>query len=260
MRIVTWNVNGIRAAVRNGMLDFVAGLEGDVYLLQEVRAFPEQLPPDFRLRADLDAVWHPAQKPGYSGVLTAAAAGVRAAGRGIDTDLDESRDPEGRVLCTRHGDVDCVNVYLPNGSSSPARQRYKDTWCRDFLAWLAPFARRRRPVLVCGDLNIAHTEDDIWDPKGNKETSGFLPHERQWFSALLASGWHDLVRQHHGPGKGPYSWWSNRGRARELDRGWRLDYVLGNRAARERFVGALTLRQGGLEVSDHAPVAVDLQD
>lgn len=261
MRVVTWNVNGIRAAVKNGLHGFVERLRGDVLLLQEVRAQEAQLPTDFRLADDFDAIWHPAQKPGYSGVLTAArASSFVELGRGIDTELDAVRDPEGRVLSTRHGDFECVNVYLPNGSSSPERQAYKDAWCRDFAAFLKPKARGKHPVLVAGDLNIAHTEHDIWDPRGNRETSGFLPHERAWFDQLLASGFHDLVRLHCGPGKGPYSWWSNRGRARELDRGWRIDYVLGNAAARERLVSAFVERSGGLEVSDHAPVVVDFRD
>jgi exodeoxyribonuclease III len=262
MRVVTWNVNGIRAALKNGLPGFVTELCGDVWMLQEVRAQREQLPTDFRLAEGLDAIWHPAQKPGYSGVLTAGggALGMKELARGIDTSLDATRDPEGRVLCTKHGDFECINVYLPNGSSSEERQRYKDAWCRDFLKWLLPRTKKNTPVLVCGDLNVAHTEDDIWDPRGNRETSGFLAHERDWFTQLLQSGWSDLLRDHIGAKKGPYSWWSNRGNARALDRGWRIDYVLGNRAARERLSGAFVERRGGLEVSDHAPVVVDFAD
>lgn len=260
VRLVTWNVNGIRAATKNGLTTAVDALRPDVLLLQEVRAMREQLPADYRPGQDLDAIWHPAQKPGYSGVLTAARDENTELSRGIDTSLDATRDPEGRVLVAKHGDVTTINVYLPNGSSSEDRQTYKDAWCRDFLAWLAPFARKKKPVLVAGDLNVAHTEDDIWDPRGNKETSGFLPHERAWFTTLLASGFTDLVRTHCGPKKGPYSWWSHRGRARELDRGWRIDYVLANRAAAERLKAAHVDREKGLAVSDHAPVVVDLDD
>lgn len=264
MRLVTWNVNGIRAAVKNGLHGFVEELGGDVWMLQEVRAEPSQLAADFRLAEGFDAIWHPAQKKGYSGVLTAAtrdgARAMREVSRGIDTSLDATRDPEGRVLSTRHGDIECINVYLPNGSSSEERQAYKDQWCRDFLVWLTSRAKQKTPVIVCGDLNVAHTENDIWDPRGNRETSGFLPHEREWFTSLLQSGWSDLFREHVGPQKGPYSWWSNRGNARALDRGWRIDYALGNKAARERLVSAFVERRGGLEVSDHAPVVVDLQD
>lgn len=260
VRLVTWNVNGIRAATKNGLVAHVDALRPDALLLQEVRARPDQMAADHRVGEDLEAIWHPAERPGYSGVLTAVRGDAKELSRGIDTALDATRDPEGRVLAVQRGDVAFVNVYLPNGSSSPERQSYKDAWCRDFLGWLRPLARKKKPVLVAGDLNVAHTEDDIWDPRGNKETSGFLPHEREWFTALLASGWTDLVRAHRGPGKGPYSWWSQRGRARAEDRGWRIDYVLANRAAAERLCDAAIDREKGLAVSDHAPVIVDLQD
>ncbi|MEO2243082.1 MAG: exodeoxyribonuclease III, partial [Candidatus Poseidoniia archaeon] len=113
------------------------------------------------------------------------------------------------------------------------------------------------PAILVGDLNIAHTEEDIWNPTGNRHTSGFLAHEREWFSRFLESGWHDLHRLHFGSRKGPYTWWSNRGQARALDRGWRIDYVLANDAALAAFEGAEVLREGGLVVSDHAPLIVD---
>jgi exodeoxyribonuclease-3 len=149
-------------------------------------------------------------------------------------------------------------MYLPNGSSGLERQLYKDRWIEDMLVWSERFVDSDEPVLLCGDLNIAHTEDDIWNPSGNRRTSGFLDHEREWFSRLLDSGWHDLLRIHVGTRKGPYTWWSNRGRARELDRGWRIDYMLANATARPLLRSAEVLREGGLVVSDHAPLIADL--
>ena len=126
----------------------------------------------------------------------------------------------------------------------------------------APFAeglrRARTPTLIGGDLNIAHTERDIYYAKSNQKQSGFLPHEREWFGTLLDTGWRDLVREHAGDVDGPYSWWSNRGQARAKDRGWRIDYLLGNAAAGKRFKSATTHRDAGLACSDHAPVSVDL--
>ena len=113
---------------------------------------------------------------------------------------------------------------------------------------------------MCGDLNIAHTEDDIWKPKGNAQSSGFLPHERAWFSELLNDGWHDVFRQQVGEGEKIFSWWSNRGQARIKDRGWRIDYFLLNDAAAKRVKAIHIERQGGLDVSDHAPVILDLVD
>ena len=127
-----------------------------------------------------------------------------------------------------------------------------------FLPWARNLARASHPVLIGGDLNIAHTERDIFYAKGNANSSGFLPHERKWFGQLLRTGWSDFVREHFGEIDGPYSWWSNRGRARELDRGWRIDYLLGNRAAAKLWREASIYRRGGLLVSDHAPVTIDI--
>ena len=129
-----------------------------------------------------------------------------------------------------------------------------------FFPWARQMAAKRTPVVLGGDLNIAHTERDIYYAKGNADNSGFLPHEREWFGRLLDTGWADFVRGQFGDVDGPYSWWSNRGRARELDRGWRIDYLLGNRPAAKLFADASVYRHGGLTVSDHAPITINLSD
>lgn len=260
MRVVSWNLNGIRAAYKKGLDPFIRKLDADVLLFQEVRALPEQMPSEWKQPPGYKVMWHPAIKKGYSGVMTCSKNEIIEIGRGIATDLDETPDPEGRVLVTRHGNFTCINMYLPNGSSSPQRQHYKDRWLEDMLVWSQDFLRDSNPVVLCGDLNIAHNENDIWNPIGNRGTSGFLDHEREWFDRLLKSGWKDLVRSHYGERKGPYSWWSNRGRARELDRGWRIDYILANQAASKQFVSAEVVREGGLSISDHAPVMVDFSE
>jgi exodeoxyribonuclease-3 len=228
MRITTWNVNGLRAAIRKGFGEHIAAIQPDVLLLQETRCLPEQLPPEWR---------EPVER--------------------ISTGLGGD-DPEGRVLRVRIGGVDLVSVYLPSGSSGEARQQVKDAWMPEFLQWARPLLRQRRPVVLGGDLNVAHQPCDIFYAKSNEKNSGFLPHERAWFAELLGCGWRDLVREHYGNVQGPYTWWSNLGRARELDRGWRIDYLLGNAAVAKRFGGAAVHREGGLTVSDHAPVSIDL--
>ena len=129
----------------------------------------------------------------------------------------------------------------------------------EFDPWASQFLKKRKPVLMGGDLNIAHTPQDIFYAKSNTKTSGFLPHEREWFTKILGDGWRDIIREHFGDRDGPYSWWSNRGQARKLDRGWRIDYLLGNKAAGKRYHSADVHREGGLTVSDHAPVSVDLK-
>lgn len=256
MRIVSWNVNGIRAAIRKGLDEFIEQMNPDVLMLQEVRALPEQLPKDWDTPEGMEIIWHPAEKKGYSGVSTWS--------KGTQVELSRGRgesdeDLEGRVLSTEYNGVTFINVYLPSGSAKIERQLYKEKWMDEFFEWVQPFISSEKPVIIAGDLNIAHTENDIWNPVGNKNSSGFLPNEREWFTKLLESGWNDVCRDSFGETKGPYSWWSNRGNARMLDRGWRIDYFLANEAANKMVKQANILREGGLKVSDHAPIILDLE-
>ena len=253
MRIVSWNVNGLRAAIRKDFPAHVRRIKPQVMLLQEVRALPEQLVPEWAHPKGWKVTWNPAEKKGYSGVATFSRAEQRDLGTGMN-----APDPQGRVLVTESEGVTFINVYLPSGSSKPEAQERKEAFMKTFLEWTRSFAASASPVVIGGDLNIAHTANDIHNPTGNKRNSGFLPHEREWFSDLLDVGWRDVVREAYPDQKGPYSWWSNRGRARELDRGWRIDYLLMNGVAAACVVAARIDRRGGLEVSDHAPVIVDL--
>jgi len=253
--ITSWNVNGLRAALRKGLPDWVHATSPDVLMLQEIRALPEQLPAAWRDPEGWHVTWHPAQKKGYSGVATLTRGPHQVLGRG----LPGEQDPEGRVLQVRWNGVRLVNVYLPSGSSKPERQQVKEAWMARFLPFAAELAALDEPVILVGDLNIAHTENDIWNPTGNKKNSGFLPHEREWFTELLATGWSDVYRQHFGPVKGPYSWWSNRGKAREKDRGWRIDYLLCNEAMAQGVQSVAVDREAGITISDHAPVSVTAQ-
>ena len=257
MRIVSWNVNGIRAAIRKGLDKFISSIDADIWMLQEVRCLPEQLPKDWSIPSGFEMILHPAEKKGYSGVSTISRTPMNELGRGILGEVDPE-DTEGRVLITKHGDLTLVNTYLPSGSAKEERQRYKENWMEEWRQAIKKYLESDAPVIVAGDLNIAHTEMDIWNPKGNQKTSGFLPHERAWFSELLSDGWHDLFREYVGPDEKIFSWWSNRGQARAKDRGWRIDYFLGNEAAKKIVKSVEINRQGGLEVSDHAPVILDL--
>ncbi|MEZ6128847.1 MAG: exodeoxyribonuclease III [Planctomycetaceae bacterium] len=254
MRITTWNVNGLRAALRKGFAEHLARINPDVLLLQEVRVLPEQLDAEWRQPEGWHVVWHPAQRKGYAGT----AIWSRFPFESVQTGISRSeRDHEGRLLTVQIGELSISSVYLPSGSSGDERQAVKDEWMVRFRRWVDR-QRKRGPVVFGGDLNVAHTEQDIFYAKSNARTSGFLPHERSWFGDLLESGWHDMVREHFGDVQGPYSWWSNRGKARELDRGWRIDYLLANAEARSRFRTASIDRDAGITVSDHAPVTVDL--
>lgn len=226
-------------------------------MLQETRCLPEQLPEAWRAPKSWHVTWHPAQKKGYAGTAIWSRQPHKIVARGLESD---DVDDEGRVLRVRVDGVQLVSVYLPSGSSGEHRQVEKEKWMARFMPWAAKLKRSRTPVVMGGDFNIAHTERDIYYAKGNEKNSGFLPHERKWFGDLLDHGWRDLVREHFGEIDGPYSWWSNRGQARKLDRGWRIDYLLANPAAAKRFVHAAIDREAGLACSDHAPVTIELND
>jgi exodeoxyribonuclease III len=253
MRIATWNVNGLRAAFKKGFWTHVQAVNPDVLMLQEIRVLPDQLTEVERAPDGWNVVWHPAEKKGYAGTATLSRAPIELLGIGMD-----GEDDQGRVVQTRVQGVRCINVYLPSGSRSEEAQANKEVFMDRFFEWTQAFAQSDEPVILGGDLNIAHTENDIHNPVSNKKTSGFLPHEREWFTRWLATGWTDLFRAQVGLQKGPYSWWSNRGQARALDRGWRIDYLVGNAAAAARCTGASIHKPGGMEVSDHAPVVIDL--
>ena len=255
MKITTWNVNGLRAALRKGFAEHLARLDPDVLLLQEVRAFPEQLPDLWINPSGYHVLWHPAQKPGYAGTAVWSKHPLDEVAHGLGK---ADQDEEGRVLTVRTAGLTVASIYLPKGEADTPKQARKDQWMNRFRRWAGTHAKSKHPVVLGGDLNIAHTARDLYYAKSNEKTSGFLPQEREGFTRLLGSGWHDLVREHFGEVEGPYSWWSNRGQARALDRGWRIDYLLANAAAAKRFKSASIDREAGLTCSDHAPVTIEL--
>lgn len=252
MRIATWNVNGIRAALKKGMPDHLARIDPTVLLLQEVRALQEQIPAAWQSPEGWDCLWHPAEKKGYSGTAIWSKDSLKEEERGPG-----QSDPEGRVIVGRVGKMRVVSVYMPSGSSGEHRQAEKDRWLGFFHEWAQPLLKSRIPTILGGDFNIAHTERDLFHWKTNQKNSGFLPHERSWMTDLLDMGWSDCIREKYGDIDGPYSWWSNRGQARALDRGWRIDYLLLNKAAKSKLKDCWIDRESGLGVSDHAMVIAD---
>ncbi|WP_432800188.1 exodeoxyribonuclease III [Poriferisphaera sp. WC338] len=255
MRIATWNVNGLRAALRKGFPEHLERIAPDVLMLQEVRALPEQLPKAWQEPEGWHATWHPAEKKGYAGTAIWTKEKHEVIARGIEGD---DVDPEGRVLTAKYNGAICSSIYLPSGSSGDHRQAEKEKWMEIFRPWADGMKRKRSAVVLGGDFNIAHTTKDIFYAKSNEKNSGFLPHEREWMGALIESGWQDFVREEAGDVDGPYTWWSNRGKARELDRGWRIDYLLGNKQANEIAGKIWVDREAGLACSDHAPVILEL--
>lgn len=252
MRIISWNVNGIRAGERKGFLTWLAGCEADVVALQEIKAAPEQLSAALRAPAGYHAHWLPAQRPGYSGVATLSCAAPLEVRRGLG---DPRFDAEGRVLVTRFPAFTLFNVYVPSGTTGPERVAFK----LDFTAALREALRAEleagRSLVVVGDLNTAYAEIDLARPRENQRTSGFMPEERAALGELFAIGLVDSFRHLH-PTAVKYSWWTQRAGARERNVGWRLDYILVSRDLAPHIVAADTHPE--VTGSDHCPVSVEL--
>ncbi len=252
--LCTLNANGLRAADKRGFSDWLERKQPDVLCLQELRALPEQVKDHVRSPPGYNTRWLNAEKKGYSGVAVFARDAADAYHEGCGLDWADS---EGRVLRADFPDWTVVSTYVPSGSSSEERQAKKFAFLEHFPTYAKELLALDRPVAICGDVNIAHSELDIWAPKRNEKNSGFLPEEREWLTGFLDAGWTDVFRAQNGDAPGLYSWWSNRGQAREKDRGWRLDYVLANPAFTERVTGSWIEKEAGL--SDHAPVWVEFE-
>ena len=228
MKIVTYNVNGLRSALSKGLTDWIAAERPDILCLQETKAQPEQIP-----TLELEALGYrcyffSAVKKGYSGVaiLTRREPDRVAAGMGI-----EKYDAEGRFLRADYGELSVVSVYHPSGTSGDERQAFKMQWLEDFQRYVSELVKERPQLILCGDYNICHRPIDIHDPVRNASSSGFLPEEREWMSRFLDSGFIDTFRLfNHEPNQ--YTWWSFRANARANNKGWRIDYAMASEAAR----------------------------
>ncbi len=255
MRILSWNVNGLRACEKKGFSRWLEGCGADVVALQEVRARPEQLPDHLRAPRDWHVHYVSAARPGYSGVALFS----REAPDRVVTALGEERfDAEGRLQIASFGRLVIANVYFPNGNGKDrdnSRIPYKLDFYRALYERLDRLRRGGRRVLVMGDFNTAHREIDLARPKANVKTSGFRPEEREEFERWVQGGWTDTFRTFE-QGEGHYSWWSQRFGVRERNVGWRIDYVLASKAAMRHVRGA-TLHPDVLG-SDHCPVGIEL--
>ncbi len=247
IKITTLNVNGLRSAERRGFRSWLRRARPDVLCLQEIRCDKESLPVTLWRPRGWQVGWHPAQKKGYAGTAVWA----RAAEVRFTIGSGHARgDAEGRAVCAHLPELDVWSLYMPSGSAGPERQAWKFEFMEHAWDFFARLRTSGRPTILCGDLNIAHKPIDLKNWRGNQKNSGFLPEERAFMDRLLASGWRDLFRERH-PDKVAYSWWSNRGQARQKDVGWRLDYVLGTPGI--SVVECTIEKDAGL--SDHAPVS-----
>ncbi|NNE29063.1 MAG: exodeoxyribonuclease III [Saprospiraceae bacterium] len=252
MKIVTYNVNGIRAAIKKGLVEWVEDLRPDVLCLQEVKANEDQVDLELFKRLGYEAYWHSAEKKGYSGVATFCLKSPDRVVRGTGI---EKYDREGRVIRTDFGDLTILNCYFPSGTMGTIRQDFKYEFLDDIYSWVADLKKKRKKIIIGGDYNIAHTEFDIHNPKSNKNNSGFLPEERAWLTKWFDSGFVDSFR-YLNPEEQSYSWWSYRANARNNNKGWRIDYLSATENLKTRLKLAKHLSQA--KHSDHCPVYIEL--
>jgi len=252
MKIITYNVNGIRSAISKGWIDWLRATNPDVVCLQEIKANPDQVDVSPIEALGYQLYWYPAQKKGYSGVaiFTKLKPDYVEYGCGI-----KKYDDEGRVLRVDIGAISIMSVYMPSGSSGEERQAFKMVWLADFQKYVDTLKKKRPQLIICGDYNICHKPIDIHNPVSNAKSSGFLPEEREWIDGFMQSGFIDTFRSfnkepHH------YTWWSFRANSRAKNLGWRIDYNLVSEPLASKLVRSAILSEA--KHSDHCPVLLEI--
>lgn len=249
MKFISWNVNGLRACVQKGFLDYFHSVDADFFCIQESKLQEGQIALDL---PGYHQYWNYAEKKGYSGTAIFAKKEPVSVSYGIGID---EHDKEGRVITLEYDNFYLVTCYTPNSQNELARLPYRMTWEDDFLAYLKSLDVKK-PVILCGDLNVAHEEIDLKNPKSNRQNAGFSDEERAKMTALLQAGFTDTFRYFYPDTEGLYSWWSYRFKAREKNAGWRIDYFITS----ERLAPQLKKAAIHTEVfgSDHCPVELDI--
>lgn len=251
MKFISWNVNGLRACVQKGFLDFFHEVDADIFCLQETKLQEGQIDLDL---PNYYQYWNYAKKKGYSGTAIFTKKEPINVSYGIGI---EEHDMEGRVITLEFEDFYFITVYTPNSQSELARLDYRMKWEDDFLSYLKRL-EETKPVIFCGDLNVAHKEIDLKNPKTNRKNAGFTDEEREKFSKLLDAGFIDTFRYFYPEQENIYSWWSYRFKAREKNAGWRIDYFCVSKALKERLVDASILTD--ILGSDHCPVLLVIKE
>lgn len=249
MKFISWNVNGLRACVKNGFEQPFKALDADFFCLQETKMQAGQLDLQFE---GYQSYWNYADKKGYSGTAIYTRHTPLSVSYGMNID---EHDHEGRIITLEYEDFYLVTVYTPNSQDELRRLDYRMKWEEDFRQFLLALDARK-PVIVCGDLNVAHEEIDLKNPKSNRRNAGFTDEEREKMTTLLSSGFIDTFRTLH-PDDVTYSWWSYRFRAREKNAGWRIDYFLASARLKDRITGASIHTE--VFGSDHCPVELTIK-
>ncbi len=250
MKMISWNVNGLRACLTKGFMDFFNEADADIFCLQETKLQEGQL--DLKLPG-YHQYWNYAEKKGYSGTALFTKTEPLAVTYGIGI---EEHDHEGRVITAEFEDFYFITVYVPNSKQELERLDYREVWEADFLKYIKKL-EKKKPVIYCGDLNVAHEEIDLKNPKTNHNNAGFTDRERACFSKVLASGFTDTFRFFYPDLKDAYSWWSYRFLAREKNAGWRIDYFIVSKALNGRLKDARI--HADIMGSDHCPVELDIE-
>lgn len=250
MKLISWNVNGIRACVQKGFLEFFREADADIFCLQETKLQAGQIELDLE---GYEQYWNYAVKKGYSGTAVFTKQEPLSVSYGIGI---QGHDKEGRVITLEFERFYLVTVYTPNSQSELRRLEYRMEWERDFLAYLLKL-QEKKPVICCGDLNVAHQEIDLKNPRTNRKNAGFTDEERACFTRVLESGFIDTFRYFHPDQEGIYSWWSYRFKAREKNAGWRIDYFLASPSLKDKLRDAKIHTE--IYGSDHCPVELELQ-
>ncbi|MCP3311253.1 exodeoxyribonuclease III [Clostridioides difficile] len=250
MKFISWNVNGIRACVGKGFLDFFKEVDADIFCLQETKLQEGQIELDL---PGYFQYWNYAERKGYSGTAIFTKKEPLKVMYGINI---EEHDKEGRVITLEFEDFYFVTVYTPNSQSELKRLEYRTRWEDDFIDYLTKLDNHK-PVIVCGDMNVAHKEIDLKNPKNNMKNAGFTKEEREKFSKLLDSGFIDTYRYFNPDKEGVYSWWSYRFNARKNNAGWRIDYFCASKKLEDRLLSA----DIHIEIlgSDHCPVELEIK-
>jgi len=251
-KIISYNVNGIRAAMKKGFIDWMKSVDADIICIQESKAQPDQIPVFEFTEAGYETYMYSAKKKGYSGVaiLSKVKPDHVEYGMGI-----QKYDDEGRMIRADFGDVSVISVYHPSGSSGDFRQTFKMQWLDDFLNYINELKKTRPNLIISGDYNICHKPIDIHDPVRNAKSSGFLPEERVWLSKFIDTGFIDSFRYFNDEPHN-YTWWSYRANARSKNLGWRIDYHMVSESLEEKLSRAVILPTA--IHSDHCPLVVEV--
>jgi len=253
IKIISWNVAGIRAGIKKGLWQKMKEINANIYCFQETKAKPEQVEIGLNYPSDYKSYWNPAQKAGYSGVATFTKMEPKTV---IVGGRDNDWDDEGRVIITKFDEFTLLNVYFPNGKRDKGRLEYKMNFYEYFLIYINQLRKKGEKVIFCGDVNTAHKEIDLARPGENSKTSGFLEIEKKWIDKLEDNNWIDTFRVFNKEG-GNYSWWDQITKARSRNVGWRIDYFFIDKSLKIKLKSAFILSE--IEGSDHCPIGIEIE-